>query len=169
MNLFFALFPVDIWSVGCIMGEMVKGSVIFQGTDRILNRCLNHLTGGEEKYMKNNSSSWWLSCFLVCSALVFETFPRVHCLSSAAVEEDDVGFSTDLISEVLVFNFTLLVVEVNYLNFRSVSFILLLSWFQGFIYIYCLFSVSVNEWQTSVILVSSLTFTYTLPTHIHHI
>uniref|UniRef100_A0A8C1MLM5 Stress-activated protein kinase JNK n=1 Tax=Cyprinus carpio TaxID=7962 RepID=A0A8C1MLM5_CYPCA len=27
---------VDIWSVGCIMGEMVKGSVIFQGTDRIL-------------------------------------------------------------------------------------------------------------------------------------
>lgn len=31
------LFPVDIWSVGCIMGEMVKGSVIFQGTDRILH------------------------------------------------------------------------------------------------------------------------------------
>ncbi|KAI3351814.1 hypothetical protein L3Q82_020647 [Scortum barcoo] len=28
---------VDIWSVGCIMGEMVKGSVIFQGTDRILH------------------------------------------------------------------------------------------------------------------------------------
>lgn len=33
-----SLFPVDIWSVGCIMGEMVKGSVIFQGTDRILYR-----------------------------------------------------------------------------------------------------------------------------------
>lgn len=32
-----SLFPVDIWSVGCIMGEMVKGSVIFQGTDRILH------------------------------------------------------------------------------------------------------------------------------------
>ncbi|KAF3815866.1 hypothetical protein GH733_015986 [Mirounga leonina] len=27
---------VDIWSVGCIMGELVKGCVIFQGTDRIL-------------------------------------------------------------------------------------------------------------------------------------
>ncbi|XP_067103861.1 mitogen-activated protein kinase 9 isoform X2 [Osmerus mordax] len=27
--------PVDIWSVGCIMGEMVKGRVIFQGTDHI--------------------------------------------------------------------------------------------------------------------------------------
>ncbi|NXT87300.1 MK09 kinase, partial [Anhinga rufa] len=26
---------VDIWSVGCIMGELVKGCVIFQGTDRI--------------------------------------------------------------------------------------------------------------------------------------
>ena len=32
------VFAVDIWSVGCIMGEMVKGSVIFQGTDRILCR-----------------------------------------------------------------------------------------------------------------------------------
>lgn len=30
------LFSVDIWSVGCIMGELVKGCVIFQGTDRIL-------------------------------------------------------------------------------------------------------------------------------------
>ncbi|CAB1337073.1 unnamed protein product, partial [Coregonus sp. 'balchen'] len=32
------LFPgkdLDIWSVGCIMGEMVKGNVIFQGTDHI--------------------------------------------------------------------------------------------------------------------------------------
>ncbi|KAF5918122.1 hypothetical protein HPG69_018463, partial [Diceros bicornis minor] len=26
---------VDIWSVGCIMGELVKGCVIFQGTDRL--------------------------------------------------------------------------------------------------------------------------------------
>lgn len=26
---------VDIWSVGCIMGELVKGCVIFQGTDHI--------------------------------------------------------------------------------------------------------------------------------------
>lgn len=32
----FILFSVDIWSVGCIMGEMLKGSVLFQGTDRIL-------------------------------------------------------------------------------------------------------------------------------------
>lgn len=26
---------VDIWSVGCIMGEMIRGSVIFPGTDHI--------------------------------------------------------------------------------------------------------------------------------------
>lgn len=30
------LFSVDMWSVGCIMGEMVKGAVLFPGTDRIL-------------------------------------------------------------------------------------------------------------------------------------
>ncbi len=34
--IFDCVLPVDIWSVGCIMGEMIKGSVIFQGTDRIL-------------------------------------------------------------------------------------------------------------------------------------
>ena len=28
---------VDIWSVGCIMGEMIRGSVMFPGTDRILD------------------------------------------------------------------------------------------------------------------------------------
>jgi len=27
---------VDMWSVGCIMGEMIKGAVLFPGTDRIL-------------------------------------------------------------------------------------------------------------------------------------
>lgn len=29
-------FPVDIWSVGCIMGELLKGKVLFPGTDCIL-------------------------------------------------------------------------------------------------------------------------------------
>ncbi|RMC13695.1 hypothetical protein DUI87_08773 [Hirundo rustica rustica] len=27
---------IDMWSVGCIMGEMIKGAVLFPGTDRIL-------------------------------------------------------------------------------------------------------------------------------------
>lgn len=32
----FSSFAVDIWSVGCIMGEMIRGGVLFPGTDRIL-------------------------------------------------------------------------------------------------------------------------------------
>lgn len=31
-----AFFSVDVWSVGCIMAEMVRGSVLFPGSDRIL-------------------------------------------------------------------------------------------------------------------------------------
>ena len=27
---------VDVWSIGCIFGEMIRGSVMFPGTDRIL-------------------------------------------------------------------------------------------------------------------------------------
>lgn len=30
--------PVDVWSVGCIIAEMIRGSVLFPGTDRILPR-----------------------------------------------------------------------------------------------------------------------------------
>ena len=26
---------VDIWSVGCIMGEMIRGAVLFPGSDHI--------------------------------------------------------------------------------------------------------------------------------------
>lgn len=28
--------PVDIWSVGCIMAELLTGRTLFPGTDRIL-------------------------------------------------------------------------------------------------------------------------------------
>ncbi len=28
--------PVDMWSVGCIFGEVIRGTVLFPGTDRIL-------------------------------------------------------------------------------------------------------------------------------------
>lgn len=30
--------PVDIWSAGCIMAEMLLGRPLFKGTDRILER-----------------------------------------------------------------------------------------------------------------------------------
>lgn len=48
------VFAVDIWSVGCIMGEMVKGGVIFQGTDRILSCSVyQHITCNPIGYMSN--------------------------------------------------------------------------------------------------------------------
>lgn len=30
------LSAVDIWSIGCIFGELIRGSVLFPGGDRIL-------------------------------------------------------------------------------------------------------------------------------------
>lgn len=30
------LVTVDMWSVGCIFGEVIRGTVLFPGTDRIL-------------------------------------------------------------------------------------------------------------------------------------
>lgn len=32
----FAFVTVDIWSVGCIMAELIRGAVMFPGSDRIL-------------------------------------------------------------------------------------------------------------------------------------
>ena len=29
---------VDVWSIGCIFGEMIRGSVMFPGSDRILSK-----------------------------------------------------------------------------------------------------------------------------------
>ncbi|XP_015861106.1 mitogen-activated protein kinase 9 isoform X7 [Peromyscus maniculatus bairdii] len=45
---------VDIWSVGCIMGELVKGCVIFQGTDHIdqWNKVIEQLGTPSAEFMK---------------------------------------------------------------------------------------------------------------------
>ncbi|XP_038626853.1 mitogen-activated protein kinase 9 isoform X4 [Tachyglossus aculeatus] len=45
---------VDIWSVGCIMGELVKGCVIFQGTDHIdqWNKVIEQLGTPSTDFMK---------------------------------------------------------------------------------------------------------------------
>lgn len=38
---------VDIWSVGCIMGEMIRGGVLFPGTDHIdqWNKIIGNFSG----------------------------------------------------------------------------------------------------------------------------
>nr|XP_020471533.1 mitogen-activated protein kinase 8-like [Monopterus albus] len=52
-------FSVDVWSVGCIMAEMVRGSVLFPGTDHIdqWNKVIEQLgTPSQEFLMKLNQS-----------------------------------------------------------------------------------------------------------------
>mgnify|MGYP002153749972 CR=1 FL=1 len=36
VNALWCIFAVDIWSVGCIMAELIRGGVMFPGSDRIL-------------------------------------------------------------------------------------------------------------------------------------
>ena len=45
---------VDIWSVGCIMGEMIRGAVLFPGTDHIdqWNKIIEQLGTPSVEFMK---------------------------------------------------------------------------------------------------------------------
>ncbi|NWI09951.1 MK10 kinase, partial [Crypturellus soui] len=45
---------VDMWSVGCIMGEMIKGAVLFPGTDHIdqWNKVIEQLGTPCPEFMK---------------------------------------------------------------------------------------------------------------------
>ncbi|XP_071034998.1 stress-activated protein kinase JNK [Parasteatoda tepidariorum] len=45
---------VDIWSVGCIMGEMIRGGVLFPGTDHIdqWNKIIEQLGTPSQEFMK---------------------------------------------------------------------------------------------------------------------
>ncbi|XP_064633211.1 stress-activated protein kinase JNK-like isoform X2 [Lineus longissimus] len=45
---------VDIWSVGCIMGEMIRGGVMFPGTDHIdqWNKIIEQLGTPSQEFMK---------------------------------------------------------------------------------------------------------------------
>ena len=47
---------VDVWSIGCILGEMIRGSVMFPGTDRILFVLKTAL----RKQTHRQSRMWWL-------------------------------------------------------------------------------------------------------------
>ena len=46
---------VDIWSVGCIFGEMIRGSVLFPGSDHIdqWNKITAHLGTPSQVFMSN--------------------------------------------------------------------------------------------------------------------
>ena len=48
---------VDIWSVGCIMGEMIRGGVLFPGTDHIdqWNKIIGELPNGGTPGESNSS------------------------------------------------------------------------------------------------------------------
>lgn len=45
---------VDIWSVGCIMGEMIRGTVLFPGTDHIdqWNKIIEQLGSPSREFMQ---------------------------------------------------------------------------------------------------------------------
>ena len=45
---------VDIWSVGCIMGEMIRGGVLFPGTDHIdqWNKIIEQLGTPSQEFMR---------------------------------------------------------------------------------------------------------------------
>jgi c-Jun N-terminal kinase len=45
---------VDIWSVGCIMGEMIRGGVLFPGTDHIdqWNKIIEQLGTPSQDFMR---------------------------------------------------------------------------------------------------------------------
>ena len=51
---------VDLWSVGCIMGEMIRGYVLFPGTDHIdqWNKIIGMLT---TKFHLNAQIQWFES------------------------------------------------------------------------------------------------------------
>ena len=54
----FILSLVDIWSVGCIMAELLTGQVLFPGQDHIdqLNRILQIVGTPDEDFLRKISS-----------------------------------------------------------------------------------------------------------------
>lgn len=99
------LHPVDVWSVGCIVAEMIRGSVLFPGTDRILPHhwLCHHFILCEEIQHHPESSSLPLYPFSSfpsdkCDLGHYPTAPTtVRTLSSQTRK----GSSLDYIQEVL--------------------------------------------------------------------
>lgn len=73
----FFFFPVDIWSVGCIMAELLTGRTLFPGTDRILQ---------PSKHMQPNSCACLNLCASVRKCLGFKSFLSLLCSQYVAVQ-----------------------------------------------------------------------------------
>uniref|UniRef100_A0A671YF02 Stress-activated protein kinase JNK n=1 Tax=Sparus aurata TaxID=8175 RepID=A0A671YF02_SPAAU len=94
---------VDVWSVGCIMAEMVRGSVLFPGTDRILklnlhpnprNAVLSHpfcLTSCSYLCTQREKLPSYCACFMS------EDLKRIKPVFTA-----DTSQARDLLSKMLV-------------------------------------------------------------------
>lgn len=87
---------VDIWSVGCIMGEMIRGGVLFPGTDHIdqwnkiigkLGLVLSGYRGGRRKSAAVvNGISFSFSYSVICRA-TWNTSSGVYATTAADREE----------------------------------------------------------------------------------
>ena len=63
--------PVDVWSVGCIVAEMIRGSVLFPGTDRILHCVITSFC------VKRSNTILGVSLLSLCCPL--PSFPPHKC------------------------------------------------------------------------------------------
>lgn len=63
IGVFFPLFIlVDIWSVGCIMAEMINGKTLFKGKDCILSSAVETCVHLDNDYALN-AQKWLNSMF----------------------------------------------------------------------------------------------------------
>lgn len=82
------IFPVDIWSVGCIMAELLTGRTLFPGTDRILQP-YEHGSQTLEQLARACLNLCAYECInLIFFSLFFhfKSYPRPLCSQYVAVQ-----------------------------------------------------------------------------------
>lgn len=75
---FHFIFSVDVWSVGCILAEMVRGSVLFPGTDRILTHCSSSFSFFSFTKRESLKSLFYNSFGQLLDFISFEDFNQSH-------------------------------------------------------------------------------------------